>query len=104
MIKSALIIVPHQDDELNIGGFILNRLLKEDADINILYVTRGNFYKDKYSWRQKERDKILQMFGDIKYKQLEYDDGYDYKNHTFNNRELRTDIERDIYDYLQVQK
>lgn len=100
MIKSALIIVPHQDDELNIGGFILNRLLKQDAVINILYVTKGNFYKDKYSWRQKERDKILQMFGDIKYKQLEYDDGYDYKNHTFNNRELKTDIERDIYDYI----
>lgn len=100
MIKSALIIVPHQDDELNISGFILNRLIKEKVDIRILYVTNGNFYKDKYKWRQKERDKVLKLYGDIKYKQLDYDDGYDYKGHLFNEPQVRSKIEKDIYEYI----
>lgn len=100
MIKSALIIVPHQDDELNISGFILNRLCRAKVAVNILYVTKGNFYRDKYLWRQQERDRVLDIFGDIKYKQLGYNDSYDYKNHTFNDIELRNDVERDIYDYI----
>ena len=100
MIKSSLIIVPHQDDELNISGFVLEEFVRRNIKVNILYVTRGDYYKNKYVWRQRERDKVLEIFGSIEYKQLDYGDNYNFANHIFNDSQLRESVETDIYDYI----
>lgn len=96
MIKSALIIVPHQDDELNIAGFILEDFINNNIRTYILYVTKGNYYKDKYVQRQRERDKVLNLFGNIEIIQLEYDDNYNSNNHIFNDKNKRKMIKEDM--------
>lgn len=42
--KKVLLIVPHQDDEINVAGALLRRLFQQDFEINILYTTNGNMY------------------------------------------------------------
>lgn len=100
MIKSVLVIVPHQDDELNIAGGLFETLIDNNIDINVLYVTRGDFYKEKYEFRQKERDEVLKVFGNIKYKQLNYSDNYKSDNHIFNNLDTRNKVKDDIKAYI----
>lgn len=100
MINSVLIIVPHQDDELNIAGFILDKIIKEGIKVNILYVTRGDFY-NKYEARQRERDNALKVYGNIYYRQLDYPDSYKADNHIFNDKIKRNTVERDIKQYIK---
>ncbi len=104
MIKSVLVIVPHQDDELNIAGFIFKKLIDENIKIYILYVTKGNFYSKKYEKRMDERDKVLNIFGNIEYKQMNWDDSYIEDNHTYNIKEKRDKVQYDIMQYVMQVK
>jgi len=98
MIKNALILVPHQDDELNISGFLLETMINNNIEVNILYTTKGNYYKEKEKWRQKERDKIINKIygGKIKYIQLDYDDDYHKENHSYKNDAIRNSMKHQI--------
>lgn len=101
MIRNVLVIVPHPDDELNIAGFLLESLIENNVGIFILYVTKGDFYKEKYIARQKERDKVLKIFGNLSYIQLGYADSYIAENHLFNDVEKRRRIKCDIKYHIK---
>jgi LmbE family N-acetylglucosaminyl deacetylase len=60
----------------------------------------GNFYRKKTAARQKERERSLKVFGNIKYKQLSYDDSYKVENHKFNDMAMRANIKADIKSYI----
>lgn len=54
MIKKVLIIVPHEDDEINIAGTIIDQFHKMKITIDIIYVTNGDFYPNKTQKRIRE--------------------------------------------------
>lgn len=62
MVKNILIIVPHEDDELNLVGCILNQLLQV-AYINVAYVTNGDYYLSKTNKRIEETLKVGELLG-----------------------------------------
>ena len=41
--KSVLVIVPHEDDEINLMGGLLPLLVEKNMDVNICFVTNGDF-------------------------------------------------------------
>lgn len=41
--KKVLIVVPHQDDEINIAGTLIPQLLQAGHDVNVIFVTNGDF-------------------------------------------------------------
>ena len=41
--KSVLVIVPHEDDEINLMGGLLPLLVEKDMDVNICFITNGDF-------------------------------------------------------------
>lgn len=54
MIKKVLIIVPHEDDEINIAGTIIDQLHYNEIIIDIMYVTNGDYYAEKTKKRMRE--------------------------------------------------
>lgn len=101
MIKNALFLVPHQDDELNIGGCLFDSLKRKGIKLYILYMTKGNYYKDKYLWRIKERDSVLSFWGINDFKQLDYNDNYRVENHNFYNKTIFSSIKDDVKEYIK---
>lgn len=61
MSQKLLILVPHQDDEINIAGILIRKLIK-DYDIYVVYSTNGDF-KYKAETRQKEAVDSLKILG-----------------------------------------
>lgn len=41
--KSVLVIVPHEDDEINLMGGLLPLLVEKGMDVNICFITNGDF-------------------------------------------------------------
>ena len=101
MIHKVLVVVPHQDDELNVAGFLLEWFRKNNIEINILYVTKGNFYPKKYEARINERNSVLEIFGNIFYKQLDYNDSYKSAGHIYNDENIRRKLKEDIKSYFE---
>lgn len=87
--KKVLIIVPHQDDEINIAGnFIAS--LKNTNNIFVLYTTNGDFIFDA-KYRYKEAIKSLKILGNIPKENVFFlgysDQSYDQKTHMYNIEE-----------------
>ncbi|MBR4600264.1 MAG: PIG-L family deacetylase [Treponema sp.] len=77
MIKSALILAPHQDDELNIAGLLLDQMKAAGMNITVCFATNGD-YNGNETTRLSEAKSVAGVFGgwDIVY--LGYGDtGYE---------------------------
>ena len=57
MIKSVLIIVPHQDDDLNVAGCLLDQLGNARIPIDVCFVTNGDYFHAETT-RAKEVSKV----------------------------------------------
>ena len=53
-MKKLLLIVPHQDDEINIFGTINSRAVKEQIETSVIFVTNGDYYSEKTKKRMME--------------------------------------------------
>ena len=76
MIKSVLIIVPHQDDDLNVAGCLLDQLGNARIPIDVCFVTNGDYFHAETT-RAKEVSKVAtKIYRNVYY--LGYGDcGYD---------------------------
>lgn len=74
MIKKALIIVPHQDDELNVAAPLLSQLVDANIEITVCFVTNGD-YDGNQEVRLKEAKKVSHLFNNWKIIYLGYGDG-----------------------------
>lgn len=60
--KKVMIIVPHQDDELNIAGGLLCSDYLEKENTFIVYTTNGDYFRNKDT-RKKEAYKVAKIVG-----------------------------------------
>ncbi len=73
-VKSALILVPHQDDEINIAGCLIPQMVKNDVVVTVCFVTNGD-YEGKQEIRAKEAVKAAKVLGISRIIYLGYGDG-----------------------------
>lgn len=77
MIKSALILVPHQDDELNIAGLLLDQMKTAEMNITVCFATNGD-YSGNEETRLREAKAVSDVFGGWNIIYLGYGDtGYE---------------------------
>ena len=85
--KKILVVVPHQDDEINLAGTLILSLAKK-ADVFILYATEGNFlFSSKI--RKNEAIRACKKLGvdDGHVLFLQYpDQPYDQDTHMYNKK------------------
>lgn len=85
--QRILIIVPHQDDEINIAGSMIVQLIKRNMDVNILYTTNGDYHSYEGPIRLKECICCLNLLGvpekNIYF--LGYGDTWKGKRHIYNS-------------------
>jgi len=62
MIKSALIIAPHPDDEILIAGTILGQLVAYNISVNIIFTTYGDYYPELVEKRIEEAMKAARIY------------------------------------------
>ena len=74
MIHTALIFAPHQDDELNIAGTLIDQMISASIKITVCFLSNGDWCGEQER-RLKEAKKVASIFGykDIIY--LGYGDG-----------------------------
>ena len=60
--KRVMILAPHQDDEVHVGGGLLSSLKDSGADMYVVYSTNGD-YKFKAETRIKEAYNALRVLG-----------------------------------------
>ncbi len=60
--KKVLVLVPHQDDEINVAGNLIYTMSKQGADIYVVYSTNGDYQTDA-EIRIKEAFKSLHILG-----------------------------------------
>ena len=77
MIKSALILAPHQDDELNIAGLLLDQMKAAGMNITVCFATNGD-YNGNEETRLYEAKSVAKIFGGWNIVYLGYGDtGYE---------------------------
>lgn len=77
MIASALILAPHQDDELNIAGLLLDQMKAAEMNITICFATNGD-YNGNEETRLSESKAVSAVFGGWNIVYLGYGDtGYE---------------------------
>ncbi len=77
MIKSALILVPHQDDELNIAGLLLDQMKTAGMNITVCFATNGD-YNGNEETRLREAKDVSNVYGGWNIIYLGYGDtGYE---------------------------
>lgn len=84
--RKILLILPHQDDEINLAGGVLYSLKNKD-NLYVTYVTNGDFIVDA-KYRYKEAINSLKKLGVSKNNIifLGYSDqAYDQENHMYNS-------------------
>lgn len=60
--KKIMVIVPHEDDEINLAGGILSNVKNSKVDVTVVFVTNGDYY-EYAEVRQKEAKNSLRVFG-----------------------------------------
>lgn len=87
-MEKLLIIVPHEDDEINIGGGLIYSLKNHD-NVYVVFVTNGDFINNA-KIRYKEAIKSLKILK-IKKENIIFlgyaDQPYDQKSHIYNTEE-----------------
>ncbi|MBZ9636626.1 PIG-L family deacetylase [Clostridium sp. FP1] len=86
MKQNVLIIVPHQDDEINVAGSMIYKLTKENICVDVLYTTNGDYHPYEALTRLKECISSLDVLGvseeNIHF--LGYGDTWKGKTHLYN--------------------
>lgn len=80
--KKVMVIVPHEDDEINLAGATIKRAVEEDNDVYVIYLTNGD-YSCKAEVRIKEAITACKLLG-VKQDNiifLGYPDEVDEKKH-----------------------
>lgn len=88
--KTTLIFLPHEDDEINIAGGLLENLKNINCKIKIVYSTNGDFATES-KYRIKEAIKSLKVLGVSKENIifLGYSDQYsDGENHIYMSEKI----------------
>ncbi len=85
MVKKALIIVPHGDDEVNLVGTIMEQMVSAGVCVKALFVTNGDYDPKVTEHRMKETIRVTRKmkFNDIYF--LGYGDNPDGRNHIFSS-------------------
>lgn len=103
--KKIMVLVPHEDDEINLIGGTLPLLIKAGAKVKVVYLTNGDFYY-KADIRIKEAIKALSVLGiddnDVVF--LGYPDGSDSSGYSLYKTENRVRIKNREYTYGGFQK
>lgn len=88
MIQKALIIVPHEDDEINLVGTIIDQLVSSNVLIKVVFVTNGDFESDLTEQRIQEAIYVTKkmQFDDVYF--LGYGDNADGSDHIFCSRNV----------------
>ena len=77
MISSALILAPHQDDELNIAGLLLDQMKAAGMNITVCFATNGDYSGNEKN-RLNEAKTVAEIFGGWNIVYLGYGDiGYE---------------------------
>ena len=79
MIKSILVIVPHQDDEVNLIGSIMDQCSANAILVNVVFMTNGDYHAELVKQRFKETKKVLKVLGFNKAFFLGYGDKVKYQ-------------------------
>ena len=87
MIKKALIIVPHQDDEINIAHGLFENLKKNDVETTVVFCTNGDYFGNLSKDRRKEAEKVKLIFGYNRLIYLGYGDGWE-NGHIYHSNSL----------------
>ena len=74
MIHSALILAPHQDDELNIAGLLLDQMAAARMEITVCFMTNGD-YSGNEAVRLREAKSVAKGSGGYRIIYLGYGDG-----------------------------
>lgn len=61
--RSVLVIVPHQDDDLNMMGGVLERFVAGGSTVNVLFTTNGDFESGSAEIRLNEAVRVLGSIG-----------------------------------------
>jgi len=88
MGKKLLLVVPHQDDEIFVGGGLLRIFAKsKDYEIYVVFTTNGDFFPEEGEIRLKESLRVLTKLYVIPEKNiffLGYGDGWQGSKHLYN--------------------
>lgn len=74
MIQSALVLAPHQDDELNIAGLLLDQMVIAGIKITVCFMTNGD-YAGNEAVRLREAQNVAWVSGGWNIVYLGYGDG-----------------------------
>ncbi len=93
-IKKILVIVPHEDDEINVAGGILANHSGGNAKVKVVYTTNGDCF-EAASVRQKEATESLKVLGVDKENIifLGYSDQMDMRSEVWRDRKGRTETQ-----------
>lgn len=62
-LRSILILVPHQDDEVNIAGQIIPSIVEEGMECRVCFSTNGDFREEDGPVRAKEALAVAELMG-----------------------------------------
>ena len=65
MLRNVLIIVPHQDDELNVAAPLLSYFIDKNISITVCFVTNGD-YDGEEEIRLEEAKRVSKLFNNWK--------------------------------------
>ena len=87
MKEKILLIVPHQDDELLVGGGLLRTLARnKEYDAYVVYTTNGDFFPHEGEARLRESVRVLKEFAGMEESHmifLGYGDGWRDGGHLY---------------------
>ncbi len=76
MQKKALILVPHQDDEINLAGCLLEQFHENNIKVTIVFSTNGDSNANVTKYRLAEAEAVKQILDYDEQIYLGYGDGY----------------------------
>lgn len=89
-LRKALLIVPHQDDELFVGGGFFRTLAQREAyEVYVVYTSNGDFFPHEAKVRLRESRRVLSKFYKVAENHiffLGYGDGWKSGGHLYHQK------------------
>lgn len=85
-MKKYLLVVPHQDDEINLVGGLLKQFSQLDVERYLIFTTNGDFCLDNLKRRTADTQKSLKLFQFKQVIYLGYGDSL-YGKHLYHTKE-----------------
>lgn len=96
MNKKVLLVIPHQDDELFVGGGLLKIFAeRKEYEIYVVFTTNGDFFPEEAEIRLKESLAVLTKLYVIPEKNISflgYGDGWQGDRHLYNQQGMQTAV------------